>query len=357
MMDGVARALARLGVRDGDTVAIFMPMAIETVAALMACAKIGAVWVPIFSGFGADAVAARIADAGCEVVITANASLREGAPVPMKAVADRAVEIGAGVEHLLVWERLPEVPTPMTAGPGPARGPTRWTPPARPSTSMPLDAEHPLFIALHERHDRPSEGRRPRARRLPGEDRRGGRLPGRPASAASACTGSTDLGWIMGPWEIVGALALGATVVLTEGSPTHPDPDRLWEQVARHRVTTLGVSPTLVRALIAAGSGPVRATTCRRCGSSPPPASRGTPTPTCGCTARSATSALPIVNLSGGTEVGACFLSPHPVVPTKVDSLGGPALGMDVDIVDAGRPRRWPPARWGSWCAASRGPR
>ena len=68
----------------------------------------------------------------------------------------------------------------------------------------------------------------------------------------------TDLGWIMGPWEIVGALALGSTVLLTEGAPTHPGPDRLWATVERHGVTTLGVSPTLIRALIPHGVEPVR---------------------------------------------------------------------------------------------------
>ena len=85
LTDGVAASvLIGLGVEPGDRVALFLPMAIETVAALMACSKIGAVWVPIFSGFGPDAVAARIADAGCEVVVTANATLRKGAAVPMK---------------------------------------------------------------------------------------------------------------------------------------------------------------------------------------------------------------------------------------------------------------------------------
>ena len=88
-----------------------------------------------------------------------------------------------------------------------------------------------------------------------------------------------DLGWIMGPWEVVGATALGATVFLYEGAPDHPGPDRLWSMVERHRITHLGVSPTLVRALIPAGEEPVRRTICRRCGSSPRPASPGTPSP------------------------------------------------------------------------------
>ena len=145
----------------------------------------------------------------------------------------------------------------------------------------------------------------------------------------------TDLGWIMGPWEIVGALALGATVLLFDGAPTYPAPDRLWSLVERHGVTTLGVSPTLIRALIPSRDRPRRArTTCRRSGSSPRPASPGTPTPTGGSSTRSAAAACPIINLSGGTEVGACFLSPLPICALKPCTLRGPALGMDVDVVD-----------------------
>ena len=114
--DTVARVLTELGIGAGDTVALFLPMAIETVAALMACAKLGAVWVPIFSGFGPDAVAARLADARCRVVITANASMRKGAAVPMKRVADRAAEQAGGVERQIVWMRLPGEPTDLTDG-------------------------------------------------------------------------------------------------------------------------------------------------------------------------------------------------------------------------------------------------
>ncbi len=337
LVDGVAAALARLGVRDGDTVGIFMPMAIETVAALMACAKLGAVWVPIFSGFGADAVATRLADAGCEVLITANATLRRGQPVPMKTVADRAIAGSETVRHVLVWERLPEIPTPMTPGRDRA-----WADEvdgdAAAVTAIPLDAEHPLFIA----YTSGTTGRPKGAVHVHGgflvkiaeevayqtDLHRGERL-----------LWVTDLGWIMGPWEIVGALALGATVVLTEGSPIHPNAGRLWEQVQRHRVTTLGVSPTLVRALISSGPSVVHGadlSSLRVLASTGEP---WNPDAYLWLHREVGGGRLPIVNLSGGTEIGACFLSPHPVVPFKIDSLGGPALGMDVDIVDeAGDP-------------------
>ena len=333
LTDAVATALARLGVGSGDRVAIFMPMAIETVAAVMACAKLGAVFVPIFSGFGPDAVAARIADAGCGIVVTANGSLRRGAPVPMKPISDLAVESSGSVRHVLVWTRLPDLATSMTPGRD-----LRWEdevdPGGTPLEAVALDSEHPLFIG----YTSGTTGRPKGAVHV-----HGGflvKITEEVAYQVDLHRGErlhwvTDLGWIMGPWEIVGALALGATVVLTEGSPIHPNAGRLWAQVERHRITTLGVSPTLVRAMIPAGTDEVRAhdrSSLRILASTGEP---WNPDAYLWLHREVGGGRLPIVNLSGGTEVGACFLSPHPVVPLKVDSLGGPALGMDVDVVDA----------------------
>ena len=142
----------------------------------------------------------------------------------------------------------------------------------------------------------------------------------------------TDLGWIMGPWEIVGALALGSTVLLTEGAPNHPGPDRLWATVERHGVTTLGVSPTLIRALIPSGTEPVRAhdlSTLRILASTGEP---WNPEPYRWLMEEVGGGRCPIINLSGGTEVGACFLSPLPITELKPCTLRGPALGMDVDV-------------------------
>jgi acetyl-CoA synthetase len=326
----VARALVSLGVGSGDRVAIYLPMAIETVAAVMACAKVGAVFVPIFSGFGPDALAARLADAGCRVLITANGSLRKGAPVPMKAIADRAIEMAPVVEHVLVWERLAAYGELL---PGRDHAWSEFVDlDGPPLDAVPLDAEHPLFIG----YTSGTTGRPKGAVHV-----HGGflvKIAEEVAYQADLRPGellhwSTDLGWIMGPWEIVGALALGATVLLTEGAPTHPGPDRLWEQVARHGVTTLGVSPTLVRALIAAGSRPDRhdGSSLRILASTGEPMD---PDAYLWLHREVGDERLPIVNISGGTEVGACFLSPHPVVPTRLLSVGGPALGMDLDIVD-----------------------
>jgi acetyl-CoA synthetase len=144
----------------------------------------------------------------------------------------------------------------------------------------------------------------------------------------------TDMGWIMGPWEVIGGLANGATVALYEGAPDFPDPGRLWQVVERHGATILGISPTLVRALLPHGSSPVEAADLshlRVLGSTGEPWNLD---PWRWYSSVVGGGRCPIINISGGTEVGACFLSPHPVHEIPPMSLGGPSLGMAVDVFD-----------------------
>jgi len=144
----------------------------------------------------------------------------------------------------------------------------------------------------------------------------------------------TDIGWIMGPWEIVGTLANGGTLVLYDGAPDFPAADRLWAFVERHRVNVLGVSPTLIRALMAHGDDPVRRhdlSTLRVLASTGEPWNDA---PWRWYSDVVGRGRCPVINISGGTEVGACFLSPHVVAPISPCSLGGPALGMAVDVYD-----------------------
>jgi acetyl-CoA synthetase len=139
----------------------------------------------------------------------------------------------------------------------------------------------------------------------------------------------------MGPWEVVGATALGATVFLYEGAPNFPAPDRIWDMVERHRITTLGVSPTLIRALIPAGDEHVTKhdlSSLRIIGSTGEP---WNPEPYMWTLHNVGEGRCPIINISGGTEIGACFLSPLPITELKPCTLRGPALGMAVDVWDA----------------------
>jgi acetyl-CoA synthetase len=138
------------------------------------------------------------------------------------------------------------------------------------------------------------------------------------------------MGWIMGPWTVVGAGALGATIVFAEGAPDWPD-DRLWRMVEQERVTMLGVSPTLIRALLPKGAPQTDTSSLRVITTTGEP---WNPDPYLWLHEHVGRSETPIVNLSGGTEVGACFLSVCVAYPIKPISLGFPALGLDMDVFD-----------------------
>ncbi|HCO04204.1 MAG TPA: AMP-dependent synthetase [Actinobacteria bacterium] len=329
MADRLANGLRSLGVRDGDTVGIFLPMAPETVAATLACAKIGAVYVPIFSGYGAPAVASRLQDAEAKVLITADGFIRRGGVIPMKETADQAVADSPSVAHVVVWERLGRDDLPWTDGRD-----VRWSEllAAQPQTfdTLHLDPEHPLLIAYTSGTTGLPKG---------SVHVHGGFLVKIAEEAAYQADihaddilfWVSDLGWIMGPWEIVGAGAAGATVFLFDGAPNDP-PDRLWDLVERHRITALGISPTLIRALIPAGDEMVERhdlSSLRILGSTGEP---WNPDPYLWFLHKVGGGRCPIINISGGTEVGACFLSPLPITSLKATTLRGPALGMDIDV-------------------------
>jgi acetyl-CoA synthetase len=139
------------------------------------------------------------------------------------------------------------------------------------------------------------------------------------------------MGWIMGPWTVVGGGAVGATLVFMEGAPDRP-PDRLWSLIEQERATVLGCSPTLIRALMLLGEPEAELRSLRTIVTTGEP---WNPDPYRWLFEKVGGGRCPIINCSGGTEVGACFLSPTPATPIKECSLGGPALGMAMDVVDA----------------------
>jgi acetyl-CoA synthetase len=326
----LGNALLELGVGRGDAVGIFLPMSVEVVAAFYAVCKIGAVAVPIFSGFAAPAVATRLADAGAVAVVTADAVPRRGKPVSMKHTVDEALGEAPAVRNVIVWDRLGTDP-PMTPGRD-----HRWSDVVdrqRPELSAPpLDPETPMMII----YTSGTTGRPKGAVHV-----HGGFL----VKIAEECafqsdvhaddvfTWMSDMGWIMGPKIVVGAGALGATLFVSEGAPDYPDAGRMWAMVERHGITVLGVSPTLIRALRGHGDEYVTRhdrSSLRILGSTGEP---WNPEPYRWLFDVGGEGRCPIINLSGGTEVGACFLSPMPVMPLKQCTLGVPALGMAMAVL------------------------
>ena len=310
----VAEALVELGVREGDRVALFLPMSSAVAVASHACAHIGAVQVPVFSGFAAPAIAARLEDSEAKAVICADWSYRRGKRIDMLATLEQANDGGATV---LTWGRESGWPELVTKQPG---------------TLEPLqvDAEAPYLLA----YTSGTTGRPKGALHV-----QGGFLVSiarEVAYQADVNRGdrvffSTDMGWIMGPWTVVGAGAVGASVIYAEGAPDWPD-DRLWETVESERVTMLGVSPTLIRALIPKGEPTQDLSSLQAICTTGEPWNRD---PYLWLVEHGGGGRVPIVNLSGGTEVGACFLSTCIVEPIKPVALGFPALGEDMDVVDA----------------------
>ena len=359
----VANGLIALGVAKGDAVGIYMPMVPEAVVAAYACAKIGAIYLPIFSGFGAPAIATRLNDSQAKVLITANGFYRRGQKVAMKQTADEAVGASPSIERVVVFERFDDVDVPMNDRD------ISWAD-AFGNQASELDApafdpETPFMIAYTSGTTGKPKG---------SVHVHGGflvKIASEVAYQLDARPGEvlywvTDMGWIMGPLEMVGGHAAGAAVFMYEGAPNYPDESRLWAMIERHRVTILGISPTLVRALMPAGKEPVRAhdlSSLRILGSTGEP---WNPEPYKWFADVVGGGRCPIMNLSGGTEVGACFLGQSPVIPTKVCSLGTPSLGMAVDVFGPeGHPIRgevgelvctkpWPAMTRGFWGSKER---
>ena len=322
----LAEGLASIGIGEGDAVGIFLPMSPQVAIASHACAHLGAVQVPIFSGFAPPAISARLADAKAKALITADASLRRGQLVAMKKIADEALEDAATVTHTVVWRRLGLDDVPMTLGRD------RFWDELVAETSGRLapkhvDSEHPYLLA----YTSGTTGRPKGALHV-----QGGFLVSIAREVAYQTNVkpgdrihfATDMGWIMGPWTVVGGGACGATVIYAEGAPDFPS-DRLWKLVESERVTMLGVSPTLVRALIPKGDPEADLSSLKAICTTGEPWNRD---PYLWLFDKVGGGRVPIVNESGGTEVGACFLATCITEPIKPVALGFPALGQDMDV-------------------------
>ncbi|MCC6272479.1 MAG: AMP-binding protein [Deltaproteobacteria bacterium] len=334
----LAAALKALGVGEGDRVGLYLPMIPEMVVSFFACLKLGAIVIPIFSGFGPEPLAVRLKNAEAKVLITADGSLRRGKEVAIKQSADLALKDVPSVQHVVVAKRLfKEIPW--------QEGRDLWFDELLkaghpPVPTAQLDAEARCMII----YTSGTTG-----------------LPKGTVHTHAGCLAQmtkevayyfdtkpedvffwvTDIGWMMGPWEMIGTTALGATFVIFEGAPDFPQPDRLWDVVQRHGVTIFGISPTAIRLLMKSDESWVKKhdlSRLRILGSTGEP---WDPQSYRWFFDKVGGGRCPIINISGGTEIVGCLLAPLPITALKPSTLRGPGLGMDVDVFDEeGRPVR-----------------
>ena len=359
-----ANALRSLGVTKGDRVAIYLPMIPEVVAATLACGKIGAIYTPIFSGYGAEAIATRLRDSAAKVVVTADGFYRRGKVVPMKATADAAVREAPAVERVLVARRVSAPNAQHADIPWDASRDVWWdglvAQQSPDCETVTTDAEDPYMLiytsgttgrpkgAVHVHCGFPIKGAQDMAHSFD-------------VQADDTLFWLTDMGWMMGPWAVSGTLMLGATLVIYEGTPDYPGPDRLWALAARHSVTVMGVSPTIVRSLMTHGDEPVKRhdlSAIRIFGSTGEPWNS---VPWHWLFETVGGGERPIINYSGGTEVSGGIVGCTTITPIKPCSFSGPIPGIAADVVDdEGRPVRnqvgelvirkpWPGMTRGFW--------
>ncbi len=326
-----ANALRSLGFGKGDAIGIFMPMTLEIVVALLAIARIGGIILPLFSGYGAGAIASRLADADAKGLFTADGFFRRGRVVPLKPTADRAIQQVPSVRHLIVLERAGNAVTMQT-------GRDHWWHQLVPSQSAqaemePTEAEDILMViytsgttgrpkgAVHTHCGFPVKSAQDMAF-------------GTDIHAGDILYWLTDMGWMMGPWLVFGTTLLGATAFIYDGAPDYPGPDRLWSLVERHRIAGLGVSPTLIRALMAHGPERVQAhdlSSLKVFGSTGEP---WNPDPWMWLFEVVGEGQRPIINYSGGTEISGGILMGNPVLPLKPTAFSAPCPGIAADVVD-----------------------
>ncbi len=324
-VDDCAGALKAMGVGLGDSVALYAPMRIETVVVMMACARLGARFVPIFCGYGEAAVVERIQSCQARILFAVEQLHRRGKAAATGATARAAAAAVPSVQRVVCFDQ-PEWRRFLAAAPSFA-GCERTA------------AEEPcLIIYTSGTTGRPKGTVHTHAGCLAqvGKELR---------YAFNLRAGEpffwfTDIGWMMGPWEIIGCLLYRAPLVLFDGAPDHPTTDRLWQTLERLQVVTFAASPTLVRMFMRAteGKGP-RAhdlSRLRVLGSTGEPWDE---TSYRWYFEQVGGGRCPIINISGGTEIMGCHLSVNPLVPLRPCSLGRAGLGMDVDVfTDEGRP-------------------
>lgn len=327
-----ANALRASGFGKGDAIGLYMPMCPELIFAFLAIIKIGGVVLPLFSGYGASAIATRLNDADAVAVFTADGAPRRGKVSNMKETADEAILQCSSIKKVVVLDRCHRIDTYMVPGRD------IWyadfvdghTEKAETESTSAEDVMMIIYTsgttgkpkgAVHTHCGFPIKGAADMFHCMdvkPGE----------------TVYWMSDMGWMMGPWLVFGTLTIGAAMVIYDGAPDFPSIDRLWQLVATHNVTHLGLSPVLIRSLMPHGTGPLQGhnlTSLRAVASTGSP---WDPTSWNWVFEHVLHRKAPILNYSGGTEISGGILCGNFFKPLKPCSFSGPVPGMAADVID-----------------------
>jgi acetyl-CoA synthetase len=327
-----ANALRSLGVKKGTTVGFYMPMVPELIAAFWACMKLGAPLVPIFSGFGAKPLAVRLADANARVLLTSDAGFYKGRPIPLKGTCDEAAKDVPSLRYIVVVKRQEEGRIPWQEDRDiwwhdlvPVQPPEFRT--------KVLDAEDLAMVLYSSGTTGKPKGTLHRVGGVFAQVAKelGFHFDVKPDTRFYWIT---NIGWMMGPWQIMGVQHFGGCYLIYEGNPFYPDHKRVLDMVARHRLTHLGLSPTYSRSLKTKGDDWIKGydlSSLKFIGSTGEPFD---PETYMWVFDNIGNGRVPIINISGGTEMCGCLVSPSPLTPLKPCSVGMHGLGMAIGIAD-----------------------
>jgi acetyl-CoA synthetase len=330
----LAQALRKLGIGRGDVVAIYMPNLPETFIAFFAILKLGAIVMPLFSGFGPSPIQSRLNHGEAKAVITADGTWRRGMPAPLKSVLDVALESSPTVHHVVVVCRDGlAIDTPMRHGRD-----HRWhdivTGNDGNIATAEMQAEDPAILLY-------TSG-------TTGEPKGCvwthigfiGSMVTRDIIICGDFKSSdrffflSDMGWMVGAMCACIPSFAGASLLIAEGTPDFPDTGRFWRLIQDHKVSYLGVSPTIVRSLMRYGSEEVERYDLSSLRITASGGEAWTAAPWLWFFEHVCKSKIPIINISGGTEVGGCIFTGTPNHPMNPGSFSRPALGVGADIVD-----------------------
>lgn len=327
----IAAGFHELGIQKGDIITLYLPMIPETLISMLAASKIGAIFSPAFSGYKADAVATRIQASGAKYLITADGFFRRGKLIDMKKEADLAANQCPSIKKIIVVNRTGNVDYSTHSRD------ISWESLKKNvsdyNTEITDSNDRFMIIYTSGTTGKPK-----------GALHTHSGFPIKAAFDAGICMDVkqedclfwyTDMGWMMGPFLVYGGLINGASIVMFEGTPDFPKPDRLWEMVERHKVTHLGISPTLVRSMMKFGPEWIKKhdlSSLRLIGSTGEP---WNPEPWDWLFRHAGDKKIPIFNYSGGTEISGGIFG-NVLIKTITPVTFNAALpGMDVGVVNS----------------------